>query len=564
MTVPVAIPVRARAGTYQRASRFTGTLRLLSFAIRRDRVRIAVWIGSLALTWLAFAAAFTELGGGDELDARALVMHSPAMVMMTGPGYGLDNYTVGAAIAMESPLWIVGALSVMSILQIVRHTRAEEESGRAELLRAAPLGRYAQPAAALLLVLLMHLAITIVSVTILVGAAEVDLASTVALITGLALIGCVFAGVALIAAQLAEHARTATGVSLAVFGAAAALRAIGDARESPALGSDATSWISWLSPIAWAQQTRAYVDLRWWPLGLIAAAAILTIAVAAVLIARRDFGAGLIPSRPGRVRATPALVGPTSLAWRTQRMGLMWTTLALGLLWLGSGTIMGALEEMMGMLEEFPLYAAMLNTDDLAASFFTMLFLLVALGAASWAVASLHRLGAEEHSGRTEMALAGGVSRAAWLGGQIIVTTIGAAVIMITGQALLWAGAVLADAPGIPSVALFAEFAAWHLPALAIIIAFAAALHAWRPSLLPVAWIIIGWAAIVMMFADLLGLPDAARAASPFWWVPATLMGEGAAGGSVDATTAGAALSGGAGVLIVIALVTYRRRDIPA
>ena len=26
------------------------------------------------------------------------------------------------------------------------------------------------------------------------------------------------------------------------------------------------SWLSWFSPLAWAQQTRVHVDLRWWPL----------------------------------------------------------------------------------------------------------------------------------------------------------------------------------------------------------------------------------------------------------------------------------------------------------
>jgi hypothetical protein len=34
------------------------------------------------------------------------------------------------------------------------------------------------------------------------------------------------------------------------------------------------AWPSWLSPIGWGQQTLAFTDDRWWPVGLIAALAV--------------------------------------------------------------------------------------------------------------------------------------------------------------------------------------------------------------------------------------------------------------------------------------------------
>ena len=51
--------------------------------------------------------------------------------------------------ANEGITWVVLALAI-TILHVVRHTRAEEESGRSELLRAAIVGRHGSAMAALI------------------------------------------------------------------------------------------------------------------------------------------------------------------------------------------------------------------------------------------------------------------------------------------------------------------------------------------------------------------------------------------------------------------------------
>ena len=147
-----------------------GTWRVLAFALRRDRVRLLVWLAVIALVWVAFTAELAVMQDEGQLAERALVLRGPAMIMMTGPGYGLDDYTVGAALAEEVTLWFAGALAVLSILEVVRHTRAEEESGRAELIRAAPVGRHAAAAGALLLVTGAQAAIAAVGAAVVVNA----------------------------------------------------------------------------------------------------------------------------------------------------------------------------------------------------------------------------------------------------------------------------------------------------------------------------------------------------------------------------------------------------------
>src|SRR5690606_28676961 len=87
------------------------------------------------------------------------------------------------------------------------------------------------------------------------------------------------------------------------------------------------SWLSWFSPIAWAQQTRIFVDVRWWPLAVSLAAIVVLMAMAAALAQRRDLGAGLRPPTPGRSEASTALASPAGLAERLLRGSLIaWAT----------------------------------------------------------------------------------------------------------------------------------------------------------------------------------------------------------------------------------------------
>ena len=84
---------------------------------------------------------------------------NPAAVLLSGPGYGLDDYTLGAMVANEVALAVMVAAAIMSIQLVVRNTRAEEESGRAELVRAGVVGRRAALTAALLETALANAAI---------------------------------------------------------------------------------------------------------------------------------------------------------------------------------------------------------------------------------------------------------------------------------------------------------------------------------------------------------------------------------------------------------------------
>ena len=86
---------------------------------------------------------------------------------------------------------------------------------------------------------------------------------------------------------------------MAALALAALVRGIGD------VINNSGSALSWLSPIAWAQQMRAFVDLRWWPFALLVVLAVVLMALAAGLESRRQYDDGIIPSSGERPNARP-------------------------------------------------------------------------------------------------------------------------------------------------------------------------------------------------------------------------------------------------------------------
>jgi ABC-2 type transport system permease protein len=538
-----------------RASTLAGTGRLLRLMLRRDRWRLLVWVVGVVVMYLAALGEYVLLADDPRaLEARAALMRTPAMITMAGPGYGLDRYTVGAAVANELVLWMVLALAVLSILEVVRHTRAEEESGRSELLRAGAVGRHAPAVAALLLVVAAQAVVALATGAVVAAVGGLPVGESLVMTGGVALAALVFGAVALVACQVAEHGRTATGLSLAVLGAAFAARALGDVQTQHG------SALSWVSPIAWVQQTRVFVDLRWWPLVLTAATVVLLLACAAVLASHRDFGGGLVAARRGRAEAGAGLRGPLAVAWRQQRGGLLWTALGLGAMWFATGGVLSSLPDMMETLADNPLYAAVLGEGDgedaLVRAFLRIVGLYAALGAAGYAVAASVRARAEEQAGRAEYVLTTPVSRARWLGAHLAVATVGAVVVLLAGVGALAAGAAASGVRD-PSAGELLGLGAVYLPALAVLLALGAALYAWAPRATPLLWALFAWLFVVGMFADLLGLPDWARGASPFWWVPDPLTEDVAAPPLLGLGAVAVALG-------VLAFGGFRRRDVPA
>src|SRR5262245_45239771 len=103
-------------------------------------------------------------------------------------------------------------LAVLSVILVVRHTRAEEDTGRLELVGAAVVGRYAPITAALVTALGMNAVLAVITAASLTGLG-LPVAGAVAFGLTWAGVGAAFAAIAAVAAQITSSARAATGAS---------------------------------------------------------------------------------------------------------------------------------------------------------------------------------------------------------------------------------------------------------------------------------------------------------------------------------------------------------------
>jgi len=531
---------------------FAGTGRLFRLALRRDRIVAAVWILGLFLYAYSQAASIIGLYPTQaDLDRLARTAEgigaNPAVVALQGPAY--DPSTYGGATAWQLVTPWVFLIGLMSLLLVTRHTRQEEETGRAELVSAGAVGRYAWLAATLLYVLAVNAVLVAITALVFI-AMGLPAAGSVALVVDCGLNGLVFAGVAAITVQVTQYARPANGMAFAVLGVAFLLRAIGDSAAQ-------LSWLSWLSPIGWAERFRPFAGEQWWVLLLAVAVILILLVAASALLVRRDVGAGVLPARPGRPIAPPGLRSPLALAWRLQRGALLGWTIGSAIAGLSFGAIA---QDMVQAAAQDPETAKMLArlggsgsiTDIYLAAILSWLGML----AAGYAVQSTLRLHAEETELRAEQVLATAVSRIRWAGSHLLVVALGSAVVLAIGGLVaglahgLRAGDLAGELPRVLGGALV------QLPAVWVMAAVGAALFGLVPRL------VVGgtWAALAVVlfittFGDFLRLGRWALDLSPFVHLPRVPA-------ATFTATPLAWLLATAGVLVAAGLAGFRRRDL--
>jgi ABC-2 type transport system permease protein len=542
----------ASAKTPGSAAVLAGTAYLLRFMLRRNWVRLTVWSGSLVLFCGYYVVAIGAVyPNAADRQNRATSVANAGGTFLAGPGYGLEHYTIGAMFANEMSLWLIALLATMNILMIARNTRAEEASGRTELVRALPVGRHATSVAAFLVVVIADGVFALFGSALLIGAGQLAAVDTVTLMVGVMLTALVFAGITTVTGQLTVNSRGASGIAFAALAAAVLIRGIGDIQERHG------SWVSWLSPIGWTQQTRAYVDVRLWPLGLSVVAIVVALALGANLASRRDLGDALFRGRPGPADAAPSLSGPFALVVRQQRGALLWWLVGCVAMFGPAGLFLGADSgAALGSIADQNSLTSTIFGDDPIAAFLAIMMLHNALAVAVFTTAAVLRVKPEEDEGRLGLSLSRAASRTSSLLAHLSVAGIGALVLLFVGGALpLWAGASISGGDtGLP--VLLKSAGAFAL-GIAVLITFTAALYAWVPRASPLAWVLCGLIVVERFFGSILHLPIAIKVLSPFWWVgsypkspldPAHLIGLGAA----------------AAVLLTLAVIGFRRRDLTA
>lgn len=489
-------------GVEPRSGAFTGWARLSRLQLRTTRWWLLAWLlipgGVVVATGHSIAAlyadAITRLGYAQTMEA------APGSVAINGRWRDLD--TVGGIVTNEVGLLGLLIFPLAGILLAVRLTRREEDSGRIDLLSAGRLGRLAPVASAVVLGagIAVGLAV-IIGVGLSVAGLPVGGAARYAVLLALSML--FWTGVGLVAAQVARDARTATTVGLGLLLVCYLVRMVVDGLEARA---------EWLSPLGWLPAAAPFGDWRWEPYAAVVAVTSALVAIAAVVATRRDLDGGLIAPRPGPVRAAARTGTPMGLAWRLGRGSMAGWVIGLGAWSVGIGLLAGEMTEVM---RGNPQLVALFGLDSPEDAVVAMTASLTALGLAAMGVQAIGRLGAEEDAGRLGLVLSGAVTaRRMWTRWTAVVLLSVLATAALQAGLFAVASIVSTDRTTGASANLVAA-AILAIPVLVVVLV-AAGLRGGAPRWSAVAWLMIGWGAVVAFLAEALRLPGWARDLSVF------------------------------------------------
>ena len=528
-----------------------GTGRLVRHLLRRERFIASTWIALVVLMVVGTLHQYARVFPTEQArESFAEFIHQNRLLLAFSGQLSAPSLAGLAAWKISDTLYTL--LPLLTVLTVVRHTRAEEESGRYELLAACGIGRHASLTATLLVACGANVLAGLLSA---LGWMHAGCDPYGSLLFGCALAapGCVFAMVAAVMAQLSASARTAHGASFVWLGVGYLLRFMAD-------GTGQT-WLKWLSPQGWSHQLRPFSENRGWVLALPLTAMLVLGGTAYVLAERRDLGTGVLPARPGPAEA-PGLTGPVALAWRLQR-GMLWGWVvgfaALGALMGGvAHGVWDAGSRSPWWHELYRRYSGSLETPFVDV-FLWILVLSLGYSATLHPILATLRLTSEEESGRAELVLATPVSRWRWMASHLVFVGLGpVAVMFATGLAAGLAhgvntGAVGVQVPRLIGAALVQVPAIWVVGAVSV----------FAQGALPRRATAISWSVFIFInvFGEVLGPVlhldyDVADQAIPFHHLPKVLSG------GPLAWTPLLVLTGLAVLLGALGLWTFRRRDL--
>ena len=146
-----------------------GVRELARLAVRRDRIMLPVWIYVAALITAEIAFGLKKLypTGASREAIVVTVGKNPALSFLYGQ---LHGSSLGALTDWRFLTYAAVYAGLMSVFLVIRHTRADEQAGRLELVGSAAVGRHAPLTAALAVA-----AVANVAVMVLIAVVEIAL-----------------------------------------------------------------------------------------------------------------------------------------------------------------------------------------------------------------------------------------------------------------------------------------------------------------------------------------------------------------------------------------------------
>ncbi len=504
-----AIAVPRRAASSERS--YANWPLAAAFVFRRNWVRMLVWLiilaGLIAVVIVSQRQAFPTQA---DRDAYAQIANTPAVAALTGLPYAAGS--LGGILNIK--IWMTDAVALAFAVTflVTRNGRAEEETGRTELLRAGVLGRHAYSLANWIVVG----AFTVLTGLACAGAAVAEgLPGYGALVMGASLTGVGLAslGIAALVGQLAQTSRGANGLASGLLGIFYLVRAGGDLSAK----GEVSGGLSWASPLGWGQAMRSFGSNNWWPMLLLVGLGVVTCAIALRLEATRDLGAGLLPDRPGPRRASALTRTAFGLTLRLQRGSIIGWAAGVLVGGLFFGKVAVAMSTLLSGHTTSGITSALIGVShDVLSGLMGYFTMANALLVAAFVLQSALVIHTEEAQGALELQWTGVLSRLRWAASRLAVPAVVSALML--GMAGFAEGATYGasvDKAGESLHYFLATLAYWPTMLLFIGLVVACAAIIPRASS-PAVWAIYGVCVLVSMFGDLFRLPKKFVNNTPF------------------------------------------------
>ena len=528
---------------------FDNSIKLTRFMLKREKVASTAWILSMVVSnFLILVLMGLALMPDEASIAEFMAMlENPALLAMVGPLYSMDMTTMGALYTLMMFVFMGITTGIMNIFLIVRHTRADEEAGRYEVLRSLPCGRLANVNAAMITAVIVNaIAAVLFTISMWVGMIMIDdpMGLSAALVWGVTLgvVGLAFAGVAALFSQLSSNSRGALSYSFLVMGLFYFLRAGAD------MEPDSMGFLAFFSPLGLMSRTWAYIHNMWWPVLIILAKAGVFTALAYWTCSVRDIDQGIIPARPGKASGGILMKNAFGLNIKLLRTSIIVWILVLFFTGLSYSTVLQDIDSFVagndiyrqmllaptGLLDQIDI--EYMSTEDIAAQmnavlnaagfnivqmFSNMIGFVMAMLATVPVIMFLLKAKSEEKNIRTELIFATPTSRTKYLLGFIAIAAV-AAVVMQMAQALgLYSIASTAlENPADLPLSFLLQSALVYVPAMWLMGAITILLVGLFPRRTGFIWLFYGFSFFVMMYGRM--IPETAWLANitPFGWVP--------------------------------------------
>ena len=574
---------------------FENTWLLVKFILRKERVMSSVWIIVLALVVVGLVPGIQYAIDMENLDAIMPVLENPAMVSMIGPAYAVDYGTLGAFYTAFMMLFTALAAGLMNIFLIVRHTRADEEKGRYEVVRSLPVGRLANLNAAMIAAVIINIVLAaVVGLGMFaVGDESMCLNGSMLWGAGLGAAGLVFAAVAALFAQLSQSSRGAAAYSLAALAVMYLMRAPGDMNPELEI-------LALISPLGLLLRSQAYMANNWRPVLIMLGTAVLIACAAYRLNMSRDIDQGIIPAKPGRGHGSALMKSPFGLTFRLLRVSIIVWVAGMWLLGASYASVLGEIDDFIAHNEMYQqmilgpagisletseytgqvtarlhgeVFRVLESADEIVdlmkavteqagfsivELFASMVGNMMGMMSIAPVLMFMLRLKGEEKDTRAELILAAPVRRVKYIGGYALIAFAAAAVIQLALAVGLYSvgSAVLAD-PSELSLGFVLKSNLVYVPALWVMVGVAAVLVGALPKATGAVWGYFAYTFLVVFVGRLGVFPEWLKYTSPMGYVPQLPVDE-------ISLAALALLTAAAAALTAAGLFFYGRRDINA